>query len=178
MSTTKLVVLTLVMATAAVVIVGYLILLSGLVPVAADSGTGTLMASTLDLASSRSVRRHAAGLKDPGIRDPKTLQRAFAEYDETCVTCHGAPGTKAAEFAEKLDPAPPGYDDIAREVPPAEMFWTIKHGIRMTGMPAFGSLHDDDTLWAVVTVMRELPKLSPAQYQARTAGAGHEEHSE
>ena len=39
---------------------------------------------------------------------------------------------------------------------PAEQFWIIKHGVKMTGMPAWGVTHDDEMLWDVVALVRKL----------------------
>ena len=54
---------------------------------------------------------------------------------------------------------------------PAETFWIIKHGIKMTAMPAWGKTHDDRLIWDMVAFVRKLPGLSPAQYQAITQNA-------
>jgi hypothetical protein len=54
---------------------------------------------------------------------------------------------------------------------PAEQFWIIKHGLKMTGMPAWGRTHDDESLWAIVAFLRQLPNLNVDQYRALTGGA-------
>jgi len=52
----------------------------------------------------------------------------------------------------------------------------VKHGIKMTGMPAWGVTHDDDLLWDVVAFVRKLPELTPEQYEALVKNAPkHEE---
>jgi mono/diheme cytochrome c family protein len=58
---------------------------------------------------------------------------------------------------------------------PAEEFWVIKHGIKMSAMPAWGAAHDDSTIWAIVAFVRQLPDLTPDRYQALT-GPGKEHH--
>lgn len=73
-----------------------------------------------------------------------------------------------------LNPAPP---DLTQGVPrPAESFWVIKHGIKMTGMPAWGRSHKDDQIWSMVAFLRKLPDLSPQRYGALTAGAKPGQH--
>lgn len=58
----------------------------------------------------------------------------------------------------------------------AEEFWVIKHGIKATGMPAWGVTHSDDMLWDVVAFLRELPDLSPEEYHALSEKApSHDE---
>jgi mono/diheme cytochrome c family protein len=49
----------------------------------------------------------------------------------------------------------------------AELFWIVKNGIKMTGMPAFGPTHGDEDLWAIVAIMKELPELSEEAYAER-----------
>ena len=61
---------------------------------------------------------------------------------------------------------------------PAELFWVTKHGIKMTGMPAWGATHDDEALWPVVALMTELPHLDAARYRALLASAGDMGHHE
>jgi Cytochrome C oxidase, cbb3-type, subunit III len=54
---------------------------------------------------------------------------------------------------------------------PAEEFWVVKHGIKMTGMPAWGVTHDDELLWDVVAFLRKIPELAAEQYQALVRSA-------
>jgi mono/diheme cytochrome c family protein len=51
------------------------------------------------------------------------------------------------------------------DLTPAEQFWVVKHGVKMTGMPAWGVTHDDELLWDVVAFVRKLPELTPEQYE-------------
>lgn len=48
---------------------------------------------------------------------------------------------------------------------PRQTFWVIKHGLKMTGMPAWGSSHGDDEPWAIVAFVGKLPGMTPSQYQ-------------
>jgi len=59
----------------------------------------------------------------------------------------------------------------------AEEFWVVKHGIKSTGMPAWGVTHDDDFLWDILAFLRNLPELSVDQYQSlvKSAPKTHEE---
>jgi mono/diheme cytochrome c family protein len=72
-----------------------------------------------------------------------------------------------------LNPKPP----ILALLPPgspAEEFWIVKHGIKMTGMPAWGVTHSDAEIWNIVAFLQKLPSLSPVQYRAIVASAaGH-----
>jgi mono/diheme cytochrome c family protein len=48
-------------------------------------------------------------------------------------------------------------------------FWVIKHGIKASGMAAWGKTHDDQRIWAMVAFIKQLPTLTPEQYQVLTA---------
>jgi len=93
-----------------------------------------------------------------------------------CSGCHLAPGLEKTEISQGLYPSAP---ELSRgnDLTPAEQFWVLKHGIKMTGMPAWGPTHDDDLLWDIVAFVQKLPTLSPEQYQTivKSSGEGHSE---
>jgi mono/diheme cytochrome c family protein len=123
-----------------------------------------------------SVRYHARDIVAPPLSDPSLVDTGFRHYQETCVQCHGAPGVEPSELGKGLTPPPPKLTKEGHHAwTPAELFWIVKHGIKMTGMPAWGATHKDDELWAIVAFMQQLPELSPEEYQAmkQTAGASH-----
>lgn len=139
---------------------------SGLVDVAATApslpGVPWLMETTRD----HSVARHARGIVAPAdIDDPARRQRGLVHYAHMCAGCHGAPGVKESPVGQGLEPPPP---ELARGHPgrahPERTFWVVKHGIRMTGMPAFGKTHSDAEVWDLVAFLRELPTLSAQDY--------------
>jgi mono/diheme cytochrome c family protein len=70
-----------------------------------------------------------------------------------------------------MTPVPANLAYTAREWPAAELFWVIREGIKMTGMPAWKFRMVDADLWAVVAFLRQMPRLSPAQYQAMKSAA-------
>ena len=74
------------------------------------------------------------------LNDPAQVQAGAREYAEHgCVTCHGGPGAQWAKFSEGLHPDPPDLKEVAKELPPSQLFFVIKNGINMTGMPSFGA---------------------------------------
>ena len=48
------------------------------------------------------------------------------------------------------------------------MFWIIKNGVKMTGMPSFGPSHKDDEIWKLVAFVQKLPKMKPEEYNQMT----------
>jgi mono/diheme cytochrome c family protein len=115
-----------------------------------------------------SIERHSAGTSPLSLDDPAVVQagaRAFAKLG--CVNCHGAPGVDWAKFSEGLRPDPPDLKDIGNQREPRQLFWVIKNGIKMTGMPSFGLIKTDDgEIWAIVAFIKKLPTVSPNEYRA------------
>jgi len=59
-----------------------------------------------------------------------------------------------------------------------QLFWVIKNGINMTGMPSFGLAGaKDDDIWSIVAFLKFMPTVSEAEYQVWTAPAPTEDQS-
>jgi mono/diheme cytochrome c family protein len=117
-----------------------------------------------------SISRHAQDEPPASINDPGSVQagaRAFAAHG--CANCHGAPGVNWAKFSEGLHPDPPDLKDVVGELSPAELFWVIRNGINMTGMPSFAQAGaKDDEIWSMVAFLKKLPTVSEADYKGWT----------
>src|SRR5436190_14497192 len=143
-----------------VVLAGAVLVHSGTYYVGADEPHWSITSWLLSQARDRSVRAHASGIAAPaGLGDPGRIMVGVSHYAEHCAVCHGAPGTERGDLAEGLYPRPPNLADAARTYTPGELFWTIKHGIRMTGMPSWGD-HSDEELWATVALIGKLPGMT------------------
>lgn len=143
---------------------------SGLYNVGADVPHWRLTTSVLAIARNRSIAMHASDIKVPNLDDPQMIAMGAGHYSEMCTGCHLAPGMDGSELREGLYPKPPVlYKTGIKD--PARAFWIIKHGIKLTAMPAWGASHDDHAIWAIVAFIRKLPQLSPAQYKAMTVNA-------
>src|SRR6202166_4652936 len=118
-----------------------------------------------------SINRHAGDQPPADLDDPARIQdgaHAFATIG--CVNCHGAPGVKWAKFSEGLHPDPPDLKDVVGELSPAQLFFVVKNGINMTGMPSFAQAGaKDDEIWSIVAFLKKLPGVSEADYKAWTA---------
>lgn len=141
---------------------------SGVYNVAATSKNSAakewLLATTLE----RSVASRAGEIKVPNLDDRSRLGEGAEHYDAMCVSCHGAPGRERAEFAAYLNPEPPDFGEAPHEIDretAQQFFWVIKNGIEMTGMPAWGPTHSDETIWDMVAFMRQFSKMSARDYQ-------------
>jgi hypothetical protein len=80
-----------------------------------------------------------------------------------------------AKFAEGLRPDPPDLKEIANELSPQHLFWVIKNGINMTGMPSFGLIGvPDDEIWKIVAFIKNSSKLPPETQAAWQAAAANQ----
>jgi mono/diheme cytochrome c family protein len=118
-----------------------------------------------------SINRHANDRPPASINDPASVQAGANEFAEHgCANCHGAPGVKWAKFSEGLHPDPPDLKDVVDQLSPAQLFWVVKNGINMTGMPSFAQAGaNDDEIWSIVAFLKKLPSVSEADYKAWTA---------
>jgi mono/diheme cytochrome c family protein len=114
----------------------------------------------------RSVARRAADIEVPPLGAPEQITRGLALYRAHCVQCHGAPGVAPQPFALGLTPLPTPLARSGLDRTPAELFWVVKHGIKMTGMPAWEFRLPEEDLWALVAFIKRLPLLSVPQYMA------------
>ncbi len=120
----------------------------------------------LSTARERSVHRRAAGIEIPDLADKAMIERGFRSYRDMCTGCHGTPGGSASALAQGLNPPPPDLSDPEHNESAQRVFWVVKNGIRMTGMPGWGATHDDRSLWEIVAFVRTVPGMTAAQYQA------------
>lgn len=123
----------------------------------------------LDKAMRQSVRHRGNEVAVPALDQPGTLARGLSLYRLHCLQCHGAPGVAPEPFALGLSPPPANLAHTARTWPAAELYWVIKHGVRMTGMPAWHYRLSDTDLWAVTAFVHTLPAISPREYRAMAA---------
>ena len=118
-----------------------------------------------------SIARHATETPSVSLADAAVIQAGARAYSDLgCVNCHGAPGLEWAKFSEGLHPDPPDLKKIVEERQPRELFWVVKNGIKMTGMPSFGATGmADDEVWKIVAFLKKLPTVTAEEYKAWTA---------
>jgi mono/diheme cytochrome c family protein len=169
----KLILLLVVLGSAAVATVIY----SGIVNVAADEPHSELVYWLLEETRETSIKKAAEDIKVPNLADPELLLSGGVDYNFMCASCHLKPGQKESDMSVGLYPAPPNLTidgqsngergDDAKTA--RKNFWVIKHGIKASGMPAWGKTHDDKRIWAMVAFLQRLPELTADQYQILTA---------
>jgi len=160
------------------VLTGLALAYAGAFNVAADQPHSAPVSRLLEIAREQGIAKSAHDVVVPdNLIDPKVIADGAGEYAEMCAECHLSPGAEETELRAGLYPKPPELARPAMPLSAAEQFWIIKHGIKMTGMPAWGLTHDDTRLWSMVAFIRKLPSLTAEQYRELSeSGAGHHHH--
>lgn len=142
---------------------------SGLYDIGADAHHWAVTYNILQTVRDRSIRARSKDLRPPNLNDPQLVLKGAGQYAAMCTGCHLASGRENSEVREGMYPQPPNLSKV--RVDPKDAFWVIKHGIKMSGMPAWGDSHDDATIWAMVAFLQKLPRLTPQQYKDSIAKA-------
>lgn len=160
-------------------LVPVLLLATGVINVGADVNPGLIEKTLAPWALDRSVEKRAPDAKNPYTGNPAAIATGLNHYRENCVMCHGAPGLPESEVSRGLNPRAPSLAKQS-DTSDGELFWTVKHGLRMTPMPAFGPTHTDEEIWKIVAFIRHLPELSQPERdslrEATDEGEHHHEH--
>jgi mono/diheme cytochrome c family protein len=154
----------------AIAIIAYFVVaFTGAYQVGADVPHWGVTRHAIGFLREHTVERRAVDIKPPPLDDPALVKLGAEHYAEMCTGCHLAPGMGHSELRDGLNPAPPNLTRFAPD--PAESFWIIKHGLKMTAMPAWGPTPDYHTIWAMVAYLQNQPRRSAAEFHALTANA-------
>ncbi|MCQ4322279.1 c-type cytochrome [Stutzerimonas stutzeri] len=167
---------TLLLAALVLILAAAAVVYFGVVNVAADVPHSGPIRALLETARQRSVAVRAEAIEVPELSDAELIRSGAGNYEAMCVACHLAPGFGPTELSENLSPAPPNLTDANRRRDPAKDFWTIKHGIQATGMPAWGKSMDDGSIWELVAVLEQLPALTAMEYRTLVAASSGHHH--
>ena len=147
---------------------GFAFIHSGIYNVTAMEEQSALGNWALHTTMKSSVEARASELDVPSdLASEEMIRQGARAYDQLCVACHLKPGLEGTLLRQGLNPMPPSLTE-AGHFDPAEQFWIIKNGIKMTGMPAWGVTHDDEDLWEITAFIQRLPSLSESEYTRLT----------
>jgi mono/diheme cytochrome c family protein len=152
---------------------------SGVFNFAADDPHWGITQRLIETARIRSIATHAGDIAVPAnLTDEKLIASGAGEYAEMCTGCHLAPGMKDTEMRTGLYPKPPNLSERGAHPAPAHQFWIIKHGLKMTGMPAWGLTHDDERIWSMVAFLQKLLAFRRLRTtsSSRQVRGGHHHH--
>lgn len=160
---------------AAALVGGGLFVYSGFYNIGADVPHFRPVFALIAVFRDRSIAAHAKGLDVPPLDNPALIAEGAEHYAAMCSGCHLAPGKATSDIRTGLYPQPPSLAEHVH-ADAAQMFWVIKHGVKLTAMPAWGATHDDQAIWGLVAFVQKLPMLSAAQYARLTASDAEHEH--
>ena len=142
---------------------------SGIYNIGADDHHSRPVLAVLQALREKSIETRSKNIVVPDLSDPTLILKGAGQYAAMCTGCHLKPGMDDSEIRPGLYPQPPNLSQA--RVDPKEAFWVIKHGIKMSAMPAWGFTHDDPTIWSMVAFLQKLPDMTPAQYRDIVARA-------
>lgn len=126
--------------------------------------------SRIEAAMARAIRHWAVpsdlrNEKNPVPLTPEVLAEARAHFADHCATCHGNDGKGGGMGKQMYPKAPDMTLPATQSMSDGETFSIIENGIRLTGMPGFGSGTAESAYasWTLVHFIRHLPKLKPEE---------------
>ena len=144
--------------------------------IGADTPHWEMTRKFMEVVRDRSIAARANKIEVPDLQDEQLVLKGAGQYAAMCVNCHLAPEQPDSEIRPGLYPKPPNLSE--QRIDPKTAFWVIKHGLKMTGMPAWGLGHDDATIWSIVAFVTRLPGLSAEHYKDLVARAPPDEEME
>jgi thiosulfate dehydrogenase len=140
----------------------YLAVTFGLIPANADAKPSALERWAARRSLHATVAREAPKQPDPVPADDANLTAGVKLYSDNCMVCHGASDGLASNVAAGLyQHAPQLGRHGVEDDPEGETYWKIEHGIRLTGMPAFGKSLTETQLWQLATLLKHMDSLPP-----------------
>ncbi|WP_414474518.1 c-type cytochrome [Microvirga sp. M2] len=123
----------------------------------------------MSTARRQSIKAHTAGESPPDLADADVRARGLLLFDRHCRQCHGAPGVAPDAIGLGMNPSPPNFAQMGRDLPAPEIYRAVSNGIKLTGMPAWEFRLNESERWAIVALLNSSPALAPAEYQERRA---------
>ncbi|SRR5258708_6323782 len=111
-----------------------------------------------------SVPASARNATNPFPPSAEVLSEARAHFADHCTTCHGNDGSGKTQIGQNLYPKTPDMRlPNTQNLTDGEIYYVINNGIRLTGMPAWGTEEKDEDSWKLVVFVRHQPQLTPAE---------------
>ena len=141
----------------------------------ADQPHSSVVFKLIETARDRGISMRAQAVSVPSLGDAAQVLSGAGNYAAMCTTCHLAPGMAPTELSQGLYPAPPALTELGAP-DPARAFWVIKHGLKASGMPAWGTSMADEYIWNMVAFLQQAPGMTAEQYQTLVASSGGHSH--
>ncbi len=151
---------------AVAVIAAYVFVSGGWLPANADAPPYALEKWAARRSLHATIRREAP--KDaPAEPSDAELAQGVKLYAVNCAVCHGAADGKASNVARGLYQKPPQLaTDGVEDDPVGQTFWIVKHGVRLTGMPAYSPTLRDAEIWKLAWFLHKMDSLPASAAKA------------
>ena len=133
----------------------------GLYPIGADNPPGRLEKMLAGRAMDVYADKHKPEGGNPVLPTSDALRVGAVKYEERCALCHGGAKAKISPMQDKFSPPVPQLVNRVPHDPEPWIFWVTKHGVRMTGMPAWDGVLSDEDIWKIVGFIKHSNKLPP-----------------
>jgi mono/diheme cytochrome c family protein len=158
----KKILLGVVLTLALLLLSGLVVTMLGLMPVSADGTHSRLEARIMPTVLHASIVRHASGETNPVALNQDNLKAGVDTYKAMCARCHSTPDGNLSTYGQSFYPPAPQLPKGMAQYTDSQLFWLIKHGIRNTGMPAWGGMLSDEEIWQIVSLLRNSKDLPPS----------------
>jgi len=144
------------------ILVGLGIAMLGFFPTAANVEPPHLERHLAMGAVDASMERHAPRIANPLMPTDQNLEDGMKLYTMNCALCHGGLDRKPSTLATSFYPPPPNLISDPPDDPEWHIFYTIRTGVRYTGMPSWDKTLSEQDMWKVTTFLSHMDKLPPA----------------
>ena len=145
-----------------IVVLGYVAVEVGMLPANADAKPSKIERWAARTSLSATIARQAPRTANPVPLTDANLTSGIKLYVANCAMCHGASDANRSNVAAGLYQHPPQLaKDGVEDDPEGVTYWKVDHGIRFTGMPAFGHTLNDTQIWQIVLFLKHMDSLPP-----------------
>lgn len=104
------------------------------------------------------IARAAQSLAPASSRSTtEAVSKGKALYDMECASCHGPDGRHPTAIGQAMYPRVPDLGSgLVQGLSNREIFWVVKNGVRLSGMPGFARIDNDNDIWNLVFYLRSL----------------------
>ncbi len=135
----------------------------GLLPAAANDPSMGFEPALAEAGLFFRIERQAPSRDVSGMSTADLLAGADV-YQKNCAVCHALPNQDQGPVGAGMFPRAPRLfspDGMVTDDPAGETYWKVKNGIRLSGMPSFEKVLNEDQMWDVAAVVRRADKLPP-----------------
>jgi len=137
----------------------------GFFPTQANVAPPRLEGRVASQARDASMERHAPRVTNPLTASDQNLIDGMKIYYVNCSLCHGGLDRKPAALAKNFYPPVPNLISDPPDDPEWHIFFTIRTGVRYTGMPAWDNVLPEQDMWKVTSFLSHIDKLPPGVQQ-------------